>query len=757
MKFSTRIFIYVFIASALIIIGLSVITHIWITEHHTNVHLDFGRQVSGFIAVMSEEYVLRNDLADLQNYYQSYVENDSHTDYIFIQKNSDILAHTFKKGVPAGFLKLPPVRIVNTPDITAVEKKDGTFYYHYRILLNSPPDTVLHLGISRQIVEDELNEHINLMIATGLLLLILVPFGLAVFLSRMLSMPLHILRDSVKRIGRGELDYRIKTKTRDEFQELADDINIMAEELEKSRDALEDEITERTLTEGMLEEQTELLNNIIDKIPFNVFWKDTNLVYQGCNRTFLNTFGMKGPEDVIGRTNHELKWNKEDADKLEDDDKRVLKTGKPEINAEEAVTGPYGQQRYIVKSMVPLKDLNGNIFGILGIFNDITERKQMEENLKQSQKMEAIGTLAGGIAHDFNNILGAIIGYTELAKDEVPPDSEAYNFLEMVLRSGSRAKELVKQILTFSRKSHEERRPVYLSEVIKEEVKLLRSALPATIDINLKVDDDCGLVNADVTQMHQVVMNLCTNAAHAMREKGGVLDISLIPVVLTPDSIKKYHDFAPGPYVELKISDTGKGIDPGVIHRIFEPFFTTKENGEGTGMGLAVVHGIIKDHKGDIVVESYPGKGTAFTILLPRVVNREDNGRKHSNFIESGKESVLFVDDEKLLLSLADNILTSLGYRVTPVNSSLEALELYQKSPGSYDIIVTDHTMPHMTGFDLSRRILEINPSARIILCTGYSESLNPDKVRNAGIMKLCYKPVTKKDIAVLIREALDS
>jgi len=404
----------------------------------------------------------------------------------------------------------------------------------------------------------------------------------------------------------------------------------------------------------------------------------------------------------------------------------------------------------------PVFDDTGKIICFTSIGRDITKEQQMEQQLRQSQKMEAMGTLAGGIAHDFNNILAGILGYTELAQDDAAQDSPVQESLAWILKSTMRARDLVKQILTFSRISHEERKPVLLNSIINEATKLLRSTIPTTIEIKKNIDDTTGMVNADPTQMHQIVMNLCTNAFHAMQETGGVLDITLSSIVISHESIRKYHNISPGPFLELRISDTGTGIDSKIIHQIFDPFYTTKDKEKGTGMGLAVVHGIVKDHGGDISIDSQLGKGTIFSIVLPQVIEEPDKEEDSSSKVPTGTEHILFIDDEKTLMDLWKRILESLGYTVTAKNSSIEALETFQQAPNAFDMVITDQTMPHLTGYDLAKQILGIKPSANIILCTGYSETVTPEKTETAGIKALIYKPIGKKEIAQKIREVLD-
>jgi PAS domain S-box-containing protein len=400
------------------------------------------------------------------------------------------------------------------------------------------------------------------------------------------------------------------------------------------------------------------------------------------------------------------------------------------------------------------------IIGFVYVAKDITEYMKMEKQLRQSQKMEAIGTLASGIAHDFNNILAPILGYAELAESRVAPDNPVVSDLHHIIQGALRAKDMISQILTYSRQAPQQRQLFEPNMVLNEALKLLQASLPATIEIKSEIAHDCGSILADPTQFHQIVMNLCTNSYNAMRESGGVLWVSLAKVVIGDKKSKTGStELAPGDYIILEVSDTGYGMDRKTMERIFDPYFTTNGGkGAGSGLGLSVVQGIVKSYQGHIAVSSDLGKGTTFQVYLPRVAEEVfGNGTAASVPVSTGTERIVVVDDEEVITGLLEAILTSLGYQVTVFNNSLEALTFITKDPTAFDLLLTDMTMPHQTGIELSQKVLAIKPGLPIILCTGFSEVINQEKAQTLGIQGYLLKPVSVPDLAMTMRKVLDN
>jgi nitrogen-specific signal transduction histidine kinase/CheY-like chemotaxis protein len=405
-------------------------------------------------------------------------------------------------------------------------------------------------------------------------------------------------------------------------------------------------------------------------------------------------------------------------------------------------------------SISPIKDENGQITNFIWIAKDITKQKDLEKRINQAQKIESIGSLAGGIAHDFNNILFPIVGMSELLMEDLSPDSVEYENAQEIYKAGKRAKDLVNQILSFSRQAEHEMMPVKFQKILKEVLKLCRSTIPANIEIKQEIQSDCGSIWANATQLHQIGMNLITNAYHAVQDKNGKIIIELKEIIIESDEMDSIS-VGPGEYALLSVTDNGTGMSDEIKSKIFDPYFTTKPKGKGTGLGLAVVYGIVKKSGGDIKIYTEVGFGTTFSVYLPLMKKTPDP--KSSDFkidIQTGHEHILLVDDEPAIARLVQLILERLGYTVTVRLNSIEALEAFKEKFEKFDLVISDMSMPHMTGDQLAREIKKISPDMPIIICTGFSERIN--KAEDIGVSGFLMKPVVKSDMATMIRKVLD-
>ncbi len=409
---------------------------------------------------------------------------------------------------------------------------------------------------------------------------------------------------------------------------------------------------------------------------------------------------------------------------------------------------------YIQLTGRPLRDDNGEVKGGVAVFYDITERKKKEAELRQSQKLEAIGTLAGGVAHDFNNLLYGMLGYVEMTWQDLPEGHAHKLYMDQILRIGDRAKGLIQQILMFSRSEELERKPLRLVPLIKEALKMVRMALPSTIDIQQALSNAEIQIMADANQIHQILINLCTNASYAMRETGGLLEIRVETIDLDSDRFEAY-DLSPGHYSRLTVRDTGSGMPPDVLERIFEPFFTTKPVGEGSGMGLAVAHAIVKNHEGAIWCTSQVGQGTTFEIWFPLIRDTVYEAAETQSSFVSGTGRILFVDDEAFLVGLGQKMLERLGYRVTATTDSAEALEFFKETPDDFDLILTDHTMPRMTGVQLAEEVRKLREDIPIILLSGFNDPLTSKHVQTLQHCWYLLKPLSYRKLSEMLHELL--
>jgi PAS domain S-box-containing protein len=509
---------------------------------------------------------------------------------------------------------------------------------------------------------------------------------------------------------------------------------------------------EKIAAEKAMIESEKRYRLVFEKSPLGIVQFDEKGDIIDCNENFATIIGI--PKDQLVGLNM-LKMMPEGP--ALDAAKGFLEKGTGQfegkfrtINANEDI--------YIRAVLGAITDNKGIVPGAVGIFEDISEKVRLENHLKRTQQMESIGNLAGGIAHDFNNLLFPIIGLSSMLLDDLPEGSAEHKTIAQILKAGERGRELVKQILAFSRKSDLKKETVQFQIIITEALKLSRSTIPSNIVITDKIQKDCGLINANPSQLNQIVMNLITNAWHALEYSSGTIDVQLHEVDvkrgLTPESIP------PGRYARLSVSDTGKGIDPSILDKIFEPYFTTKEKDKGTGLGLSMVYGIVKDHLGDIQVHSELGKGTCFSVYLP--LRQKKSKKKQSDNIKTesivtGHERILLIDDEKAIVHMVKQMLEKLGYRVTEMTSSLEALEAFKTTPHAFDLIITDMTMPNLTGDQLAKELIAIRPDIPVIISTGFSERLNETQAEQLGIKAFMMKPIARSEMIRTIRTVLDA
>ncbi|MEW5900588.1 MAG: PAS domain-containing protein, partial [Acidobacteriota bacterium] len=504
----------------------------------------------------------------------------------------------------------------------------------------------------------------------------------------------------------------------------------------------------------MAEQERLRLAAAVEQAAEGVAIMDSNGLMNYVNSAFEKISGSNRPE-LLGACYYDLLAGEGTGEKLQEEVQETVRSG-------EAWSGHVtrrkrsGQTSEVEITVTPIRDRSGEVTNHLAVERDVTQEVRLQQHLQQTQKMEALGTLAGGIAHDFNNILNPIFINTELALLDTSLEDRMRGYLEIVLKAAERARDLVKQIITFSRQKEKERRPLKVEPVIKEALKLLGTSLPATVEIRKNIQSETGFILADPTEVYQVVMNLGSNAAYAMREQGGVLEVSLTEVEVDANMVLRHPHLRPGSYLRLTVADTGAGMTKEVMERVFDPFFTTKKPGEGTGMGLAVVHGIVRDLGGTITVYSEAGRGSTFNVFFPQV---EAGGAPLSVFqaaLAAGKERILLVDDEESQALSVRNMLERLGYRVEAKTDSIQALALFRENPRAFDLVITDQTMPRMTGVGLAEELLRIRPELPVILCTGFSEMVDANGALALGIRQFLMKPFSIREMSEAVRRTLE-
>ena len=511
------------------------------------------------------------------------------------------------------------------------------------------------------------------------------------------------------------------------------------------------DITERKQIEEDLRKSEELYREYFEENISGTYISTPEGQLLACNKEYVKIFGLDSIQHAKDIPVTEIIINP---------DKRVKFLNR--IRKEKRVTGyePIlkkidGTPIHLFENATGVFDEKGKLTHIRGSILDVTEQRRLEIQLQQSQKMEAIGTLAGGIAHDFNNILFPIMGHSEMLMMDLPEDSPSYMSLNEIYTGAIRARDLVKQILAFSRQENNELKLMRIQPVIVEALKLIRALIPKTIEIDQDINENCGVIKSDPTQIHQIIMNLTTNAYHAMEDTGGQLKVSLKQVKLGMHNLIN-PDMEPGIYACLAVVDSGVGMDADLTKKIFDPFFTTKEQGKGTGMGLSVVHGIVRSNGGAIQIYSRPGEGSQFYVYLPVIKSAfEKQIIQNENNVQPGTGKILLVDDEKAIISMEKRMLERLGYQVASHTSSLEALEIFRENPDKFDLVITDMAMPNMSGDQLSVEMTKIRPDIPVLLCTGYSETMSEEKAVSIGIKGFLLKPIRMKDLAQKVSEIL--
>lgn len=506
-----------------------------------------------------------------------------------------------------------------------------------------------------------------------------------------------------------------------------------------------------------LSDPARLLQLVMDNIPQFIFWKDRRSVYLGCNENFARAAGVGCPVGIVGKTDHDLAWKDEEAEFFREVDRRVMDSGVAEHNIVEPQLQADGRQAWLRTNKVPLFDEDGVVVGILGTFEDITAERAAEERLRHAQKMESIGRLAGGVAHDFNNMLGGILGAAELLQRQLDDSSKQQDLLRIIIRSGERAADLTSKLLAFSRRGQMERRPTDIHDAIRNTVSILGGSIDRRITVDMQLDALQRTVLGDPSELETALLNLGINARDAVEGDGCIQIRTRDAEVVEGDTERGPISLSPGPYVEVEVTDTGKGIPDELTDRVFEPFFTTKDVGAGTGLGLAAVYGVVTEHGGAITLQGRPGEGARFTILLPTSELRPapEVSRPPSLSAARGQMRILVVDDEEPIRKVVQQLLGELGYEVTLASDGREAIERFAADPAAFDAVLLDVVMPRMGGEECLHELRALRPDVRVLMSSGFTQDMTVDAFSEGAASGFLKKPYHVDELSEALAKLL--
>ena len=639
-----------------------------------------------------------------------------------------------------------------------VNSQSGQITFAQKVVYLGEEIGTLTLFATTKFLDKELITNILFFSGSILVLDIILILSLYGILFRIVLEPLKKLKDYAVSVSHSD-----KCSSSLKNHIFCGEMEVLRSSLEEMLAKLEDRYVERQQEARRFKESEERFRSLINAIPDLVWLKNKEGIYLVCNEMFRRLFGAK-ESDIVGKTDYDF-VDKDLADSFRKHDRIAMEEKRSRSNEEWVTSVAGGQPRLLDTTKTPLFDTDGKMVGVLGVARDITQRKQNEEErielqtqLSQMQKMESVGQLAGGMAHNFNNNLAIILGNIELSQLKLPRDSEAITLLENAKIAVLRSRDLVRQILIYSRKGEHKNIPVRLSQIFDETLELLRSTIPMTVNLQQTTSSSCQEVSilGNPSQIQEALINLCNNAVHAMDEKGN-LEVSLETVDLLSQDIPLQYELPAGRYAKISVHDDGSGMSEKIQEKIFDPFYTTKGVGHGTGMGLSSVAGIVDQHAGWIKVESAQGCGSTFDLYLPTIESSTISiSKTEQGDIPQGKERILFLDDDEMLSKLGEQMLSELGYQVTPMLSSQAALGLFKANPALFDLVITDQTMPELSGTDFIKELLRIRPDLPCILCTGYSSKVSPENIKEIGVKELLMKPFEQAVLARAIRRALN-